>query len=45
MTIRVGYFVWAGRATRRWQSKQNRLRRVTAFFVGKGWFNVQNGMV
>ena len=33
MTIRVGYFVWVERATRRWQPKQNRLRRVTAFFV------------
>ena len=35
MTIRVGSFVWVERATRRWQPKQNRLRRVTAFFCGK----------
>ena len=27
-----GYFVWVERAPRRWQPKQNRLRRVTAFF-------------
>ena len=41
MTIRVGYFVWVERATRRWQPKQNRLRRVTAFFVEEGWFNIK----
>ena len=42
MTIRVGYFVWVGRATRRWQPKTKGFRAGTAFFRGgKGWFNIK----
>ena len=39
MTIRVGYFVWVERATRRWQPKAKGFRAGTAFFVEEGWFN------